>query len=461
VVDSAKILVVDDDTTNLKCLDHMISKLGMECLTTDNSAKAIDLLSKEHPDIVFTDLKMPEKDGIAVLREVKKFDPNIIVILFTGYGSVDSAIKAMKAGALDYIQKPYLPEQIEAAIKKALQQKRLSHESFIPNRQTRNSVGFDNIIGKSKAIRDIFKKIVKISDSDANVLIYGESGTGKELLARSIHAHSRRSSNTFIPVDCVALPENLLESELFGHEKGAFTGAVSMRRGLLELADGGTLLLDEICELAPYLQAKLLRVLQEREFRRVGGKHLIKSDLRIISSTNKVPAQAVKNNILREDLYYRLNVIPMELPPLRDRKGDVQLLLNYFLQKFSKSSKGQIKSVDSDAISTLVNYPWPGNIRELRNVIERLISLSDAEKICFSDLPEYISSSPNQKKIDHAQKSNMPYYEAKSRFEEKYFVKLLEGCRWNISKAAKTAKINRKTMYRKIDTFKLNNKSFM
>jgi len=430
VVDSAKILVVDDDTSNLKCLKHQINKLGLECLATNNSVKAIDLLSKEHPDI-----------------------------LFTGYGSVDSAITAMKAGAFDYIQKPYSPEQIEAAIKKALKQRR--HEKFILSRQIGKSARFDNMIGKSKAIRDIFEKVVKISDSDANVLIYGESGTGKELLARSIHAHSRRSSNTFIPVDCVALPENLLESELFGHEKGAFTGAVSMRRGLLELADGGTLLLDEICELAPHLQAKLLRVLQEREFRRIGGKILIKFDLRIISVTNKVPAQAVKNNILREDLYYRLNVIPMEIPPLRDRKGDVQLLANYFLQKFSKSSKSEIRSFDSAAMTALMNHFWPGNIRELRNVIERLVSLSDAAKICFSDLSGYISSSPNQKKIDLAQKSNMPYYEAKNRFEEEYFVNLLEGCKWNISKAAKTAKINRKTMYRKIDTFKLHNKSFM
>ena len=362
-------LLVDDDTAYLKFLEHCIKKLGIKCFATNDSSKAIELLSREHPDIVLTDLRMPKKDGISLLEEIKKFDPSIIVILYTGYGSVDSVIKALRFGAFDYLQKPISLEQLQNIINRTLHRKFLevqknlsiyskledTLQKFMYQKQFRNknraiysqvneNEKLDNMIGKSSLMQELFQKVIKISNSDANVMIYGETGTGKELIARSIHMHSERKANAFMPIDCVALPENLLESELFGYEKGAFTGAVSMRRGLLELADQGVLFLDEICELAPHLQAKLLRVLQEREFRRVGGKRLLKVDFRVISATNKVPKQAVKNNVLREDLYYRLNVIPIELPALRERKEDIPLLVEYFIQKFSKD---EIKRIDS------------------------------------------------------------------------------------------------------------------
>jgi DNA-binding NtrC family response regulator len=429
----------------------LVKKIGVECLTTDDTVSAIGLLSRERPDIVVTEFRMPEMDGIEIIQAAQKVDPEIMVFVYSGSGSLDTAVRAIKAGAFDYIEKADLSEKLESAIKDALKNK---------ERGTRKSISgnvaiFDKMVGKSKAITDVFRIVLKISNSDSNVLLYGESGTGKELLARSIHAQSRRSARAFIPVDCVALPENLLESELFGYERGAFTGATSMRRGLLELADHGTLFLDEICELAPYLQAKLLRVLQEREFRRIGGKELLKSDLRIVCATNKVPIQAVEANLLREDLYYRLNVIPVKLPPLRDRKEDVPLLSKHFLQKVSKFSGKDGLSLNPEAMDALRKYEWPGNIRELRNLIEQLVSLTDKAEIGLSDLPDYIASNSNGKRDSHYHFSSEPYEQAKRHFEEKYFLSLIKACNGNISKAAKKANINRKTMYRKIDALKL------
>lgn len=258
---------------------------------------------------------------------------------------------------------------------------------------------FDGMVARSGIMQEIMGKVLKIANSKANVLIYGDSGTGKELLARSIHNRSRLSSEVFIPIDCVALPDNLLESELFGYEKGAFTGAESMRRGLLEFADGGTLFLDEICELAPNLQAKLLRVLQEREFRRVGGKTLIKVDLRIISATNKYPLDAVKSGYLRQDLYYRLNVIPLELPPLKNRKEDIPLLADHFLEHFGKSARTRKKGIQESVLNALVDYSWPGNVRELRNLIECIVSLTDNSQITLSDLPDIYRGPKNQEVV--------------------------------------------------------------
>ena len=329
---------------------------------------------------------------------------------------------------------------------------------------TNNPVGephnFDGMIAKSEVMQDIFGKVLKIANSKANVMIYGDSGTGKELLARSIHNRSRLSWEVFIPVDCVALPENLLESELFGYEKGAFTGAESMRRGLLEYADGGTLFLDEICELALNLQAKLLRVLQEREFRRVGGKNLIKVDLRIIAATNKNPADAVKNNLLREDLYYRLNVIPLELPPLKNRPEDISLLVHHYLDHFGKLSKTRNKNIDDEVINVLVNYLWPGNIRELRNLIECIVSLTDSAEITLSDLPEYITGALKQNHVKYSKLHELPFMTAKNQvvkaFEKEYFENLLGNCAGNISKAAQLAAVSRRTMYRMIHTYDLH-----
>lgn len=451
----AGILLVDDDTIELKWLEHRVKKLGLGCFSTHDHLRAMELISKRRPEIILTDLVMPKKDGLTLLREVKEFDPSILVIIMTAHGTVASAVQALQAGAFDYIEKPFTEDKLKALLRRAIQHRQADGAEFAEQHQLTDVNCFGRIIGKSNVMRNLFEEAIKIAKSDSNVMIYGESGTGKELLARSIHANSSRSSLGFIPVDCVALPETLLESELFGYEKGAFTGAESTRRGLLEYSDRGTLFLDEICELAPNLQAKLLRVLQEREFRRIGGKKLIKVDLRIISATNIEPAEAVRMRHLRADLYYRLNVIPLILPPLRDRKEDIPLLVNYFFEKLSRSTNFGKKSVSSTVMDTLVNCPWPGNVRELENIIERLVSLTDGAMILETDLPQYLTASAEHEHMELEEMSKLPYRIARNRvvdnFDKCYFQTLLEECQGNISKAAKVAKVNRTTLYRKID----------
>ncbi len=459
MTDKGKILIVDSDTTTVQSLKQSVKKFGFNCISTSNCLEMIDLVSKERPDIIFTDFTIHGDNGFSLLEEVKDLDPNILIIILAANGTIESAIGTMKAGAFDYIQKPFSVKQVENSLEKAITHKRRNGGVLI-NNPVGEPHNFDGMIAESEVMQDIFWKVLKISNSKANVLIYGDSGTGKELLARSVHNRSRLSSEAFIPVDCVALPENLLESELFGYEKGAFTGAESMRRGLLEYADGGTLFLDEICELAPNLQAKLLRVLQEREFRRVGGKSLIKVDLRIIAATNKNPADAVKNNFLREDLYYRLNVIPLELPPLKSRKEDISLLVHHYLDHFGKSSKTGKKNIGDEVINVLMNYLWPGNIRELRNLIECMVSLTDSAEITLSDLPEHISGTLKQNHVKYSELHELPFMTAKNQvikdFEKEYFKNLLGNCAGNISKGAQLAAVSRRTIYRMISTYDLH-----
>lgn len=322
------------------------------------------------------------------------------------------------------------------------------------------SYGFGKIIARSRIMQELFAETIRIAKSDANVMIYGESGTGKELFAQTIHANSRRKKKPFIPVDCVALPENLLENELFGHEKGAFTGAVSAHRGLLQIADHGSLFLDEICELALNLQAKLLRVLQEYEFRRIGSNKLTTVDLRIISATNKEPNEAVKSGLLRQDLYYRLNVIPLVVPPLRKRQIDIPLLFAYFFKKSRSSNRSAGKTtLDPEVLHAMMNYSWPGNVRELKNLVERLISLVDGSRIRLSDLPQDIRSVLGHPQIQQDRLMKSPFFAAKKEFEKEYFSNLLEIFDGNISKAARFAQIDRKTIYRIIKECNINGKS--
>jgi DNA-binding NtrC family response regulator len=372
----------------------------------------------------------------------------------TAYGKIRSAINAMKLGAFEYIEKPFSAEQLQETLNNALKFRLATraHKKMVDD-------SLHNILGNSHLMELIVERIKRISHSDASVLIYGESGTGKELIARALHQTSQRNDRAFIPVDCVALPEHLLESELFGHERGAFTGAETMRRGLLEYADKGTLFLDEICELAPTLQAKLLRVLQQREFRRVGGKDLIQVDLRIISATNKRPADAIRNRELREDLYYRLNVIPIEIPPLRERTEDIPLLVERFIERFSRANNCNGKTVHSLALEALMSYSWPGNVRELQNVVERVMSLTADPTICVADLPDYIASFAKVDGIRMDEISRLPFLNARQRiheeFEKQYIIQLLQRCKGNISKAAQTAKVSRRTIYRLLHDYDL------
>lgn len=446
-----KVVLIDDEKEILNDRSEIIRNLGFECFIARNGLEGIKIVEQEHPDVVFTDIKMPKYDGFYVLKKAIQIDPDIPIILFTGYGTIQSAVKAMKLGAYDYLQKPFSIEMMEVVLKKAIEFRKLKKENILLKSQIKESYQLENFIGKSKATHDITKKVIKVAQTDANVLISGESGTGKEIIARNIHFHSQRSDKPFIPLDCNALPPTLIESEIFGYEKGAFTGAVKSKPGVMELADGGTLFLDEIAELDIQLQAKLLRVIQERQFRRVGGTKTIKVDLRIISATNRKPELAIKENKLRQDLYYRLNVVPIVIPPLRDRKEDIPLLVHYFIDLINPSCSREIKGISNEAMKCLKKYNWQGNVRELQNIIENAISLTDKEIITIDDLPDILKESDIPMIIDNSFEE-LDYKQAKERylnqFSREYFSRLLDKYNGNISKVARKAGISRWTIYR-------------
>jgi len=443
-----KIMIIDDEKDMLESCARILERSHYQCITTDNPSEALGIVSVEHPALVITDLKMPRKNGIEILKELKTLDSSIIVIVFTAFASIQSAVEAMKEGAFDFVSKPFSADQLLITIERALKQRRLEKDNENLRSQIESTYGFDNIIGNSPAIKNVFEIIKKVAKSDANILLYGESGTGKEITARSIHANSNRMDKAFIPVDCVALSENLLESELFGHEKGAFTGAHAAKSGLFELSDEGTIFLDEIGKMNIMTQAKLLRVIQERQFRRVGGSELIDMDFRVISTTNLDLNKAIEDGTFIEDLFWRLNVITIEIPPLRERREDIELLTRKFIDDFSKKNNKDIKGISREAIDILEGYHWPGNIRELQNVIERATSLTDTEYITPLDLQKHLlegSDSGNYIK-------NLPFKSAKKKwlesFEKKYFSDILKESKGNISRAALMAGIDRKTIYR-------------
>jgi DNA-binding NtrC family response regulator len=443
-----KILIIDDEEDMLENCSRLLMKKNYTCITIDNSSEALDIVFAEDPDLVLTDLKMPEKDGVQILKEVKSYDPSILVIVFTGFATIPAAVEIMKEGAFDFITKPFSSDQLIITVERALNQRRLERENKSLRTQIETSYGLDKIIGNSEAMQNVFDMVRKVSKTDANILIYGESGTGKELISRSIHMNSNRRDQSFVPVDCVALSESLLESELFGHEKGSFTGAHLAKPGLFELADKGTFFLDEIGKMNITIQAKLLRVLQERQFRRVGGSNLIDTDFRVISSTNLDLNKAIEEGTFIEDLFWRLNVISIEMPPLRERKEDIKLLVNHFVVIFSIKNNKDIKGVSREAMEILERYNWPGNIRELQNVIERASSLSDSNYITPIDLEEHLSAGSVSDNYD----KDLPFKSAKSKwlelFEKKYFSDLLKDSKGNVSRAAQKAGIDRKTIYR-------------
>jgi two-component system NtrC family response regulator len=384
------ILIVDDEKNYLTILSAVLEDEGFEVLTALGGFQALEIYKSSDLDLILTDMKMPKMDGIELLENIKEIDPDLPVIMMTAHGTVDKAVEAMQKGAYTYILKPFDNERLIIYVKKAISM----YQVFKENRRLRDAVEsqyrFGNLIGKSKKMRDIFDTIQKVAPSGATVLIEGESGTGKELVARSIHFNSPRREKPFVAVNCSALAENLLESELFGHEKGAFTGAVASKKGRFELADGGTLFLDEIGELSPNLQVKLLRVLQEKVFERVGGIRTISVDIRIIAATNKDLQQEMRDGRFREDLYYRLDVVHIVLPPLKERQEDIRLLVNHFIKKYAseRQSAAPITGVDQEVDRLFFDYNWPGNIRELENVIERVMILCPGDTIRVSDLPK-------------------------------------------------------------------------
>ena len=374
-----RILVVDDERSMRDFLSIMLKKEGYEVVTAENGGDALKTVQGEIFDLVISDVKMPELDGIDVLKAVKEVSPETVVIMITAFATTETAVEAMKLGAYDYIIKPFKVDEIKLIIRKALEKHSLRKENILLRREIESRVGFENFIGKSEPMQRIFGLIKQVADTKSTVLITGESGTGKELVAKALHFNSARKDGPFVTVNCGALPETLLESELFGSMKGAFTGAVSNRQGLFEAANGGTLFLDEISSTTPALQIKLLRVIQEREFKRVGGTADIKVDVRVLAASNSDLQAEVKRGNFREDLYYRLNVIPIHIPPLRDRKDDIPLLVDFFLRKYS--SDRALKSIAPDAMKLLMNYGWPGNVRELENTIERMVILAAGDTI--------------------------------------------------------------------------------
>jgi two-component system NtrC family response regulator len=423
------ILVVDDEANYLTVMQALLEEAHYEALTALSGPEALKAASQSDLDVVLTDMKMPKMSGIELLDELKRLYPDIPVIIMTAYGTVEKAVQAMKKGAFDYILKPFKNEEILVTIAKALEHRHLLLKNRLLTQDLDKKYGLPNIVGESKAIQEILALVKRVAGSKATVLVSGESGTGKELIARAIHQLSPRAGKTFISVNCAALTETLLESELFGHERGAFTHAVAMRKGRFELADGGTLFLDEVGEMSPALQVKVLRVLQEMEFERVGGTRTIKVDVRVVAATNKDLKEEVEAGRFREDLYYRLNVVHLNIPPLRQRPEDIPPLAAHFLRKYAAENiRGEVR-LSPEALKLLVRYGWPGNVRELENVMERAVILCSDNLITRNDLPGELGARREEAQVDieHFIPLSKPLPEALEEIEEQMIRRALEA----------------------------------
>jgi len=447
-----QILFIDDSPEVLTFFYKFLSREGFGVDITSDGSEGISYIDKKYYDIIFTDLKMPILDGMGVLRHVKEHSPESICIIMTGYGTIRNAVEAIKSGAFDYLTKPLDIDEIRIVIQRGLEYRNLKRENGDLQNQLKKKYRFKNIIGESEKIQKLFEKIEKVADTESTILIMGESGTGKELFAKAIYYRSRRQVAPFITVNCAAIPNDLLESELFGHEKGAFTDAIRTRIGRFELANGGTIFLDEIGDMSLSLQSKLLRVLQEHQFERIGGVKSIQTDIRIIAATHQDLKKAVEEGKFREDLYYRLNVIPIEIPPLRERKTDIVLLVNHFLKQCSKNNNRSIWEIDQEVMNRLIEYHWPGNVRELENVIERMVTLSTGDTITLRDLPEMLRSHPVAKPpvAYEIPEGGISLDAAVNEFEKKLIIHALNKRGWIKNKAAQFLNINRTTLVEKM-----------
>ncbi|OGP64194.1 MAG: Fis family transcriptional regulator [Deltaproteobacteria bacterium RBG_13_53_10] len=438
-----RILVVDDEEIVCESCKRILEEEGYEVDAALSGVEAFEKMKKHPYDIVLTDLKMPGIDGMEVLKTLRKEYPETIVIMVTGYSTVETAVEAMKLGAFDYIPKPFTPDEVSIVVKKAIEKKSLLLENIYLRQELQEKYGFHNIVGKSKKMQEVYRIIAKVAMTDSTVLIYGQSGTGKELIARAIHFNSSRREKQFVPVDCAVLSENLLESELFGHIRGSFTGAVSTKPGLFEVADGGTLFLDEVGNISLAIQAKLLRVLQEREFTPVGGTKAKKVDIRLIAATNKDLEKMIKEETFREDLYYRLNIVPIYLPSLKERQDDIPLLAVHFLRKYSEEMGKTVKGFTPESMERLARYPWPGNVRELENVIERTVVMIEDEMVRVEHL---ILPGQQEKEVweERIPATSDELKEIKKHLREKaveeiekaFILSALERHEWNVTRAA-------------------------
>jgi DNA-binding NtrC family response regulator len=451
------VLIIDDEKSLLDLLSVVFKKEGYGVRTALSAAKAFEIIEKEDIDLVVTDIKMPDTDGMEVLRQVKTRHPDVPVVMVTAYGSITQAVETLKAGAMDYVVKPFDVEELKIIVSRGLAERRLREENVRLKRDLKERYSFENMIGKSRAMQEIYTLIEKVAGTDSTVLITGDSGTGKEMAARAIHFQSARRDSQFVSINCAALPENLLESELFGHTKGSFTGAVADKKGMFEIAQRGTLFLDEVAEMSPWTQVKLLRALQERTVRRVGGTEEIPIDVRIIAATNQDIKKRIQEGKFREDLYYRLNVICFDMPPLRKRTEDIPLLVTHFLQKYCDRLGKKAKRFTPEVIGLLEAYGWPGNIRELENVIERIVAIEDRETVTASCLPKEIISP--QKAKHETQYFFEPGFNLTVYLDDvakNYVSQALMATGGSIQKAAPLLGISYRTMRYLIGKFNLN-----
>ncbi|MHB8580914.1 MAG: sigma-54-dependent transcriptional regulator [Ignavibacteriaceae bacterium] len=441
-----RILVVDDEDIIRESLSFVLKKEGFYVQEAENGRTAYNWLLEESFDLVLTDLEMPEMKGIQLLEEIKKLDIQTSVIIITAFGSLDTAITALRNGASDYLLKPVEFDELLIKIRRLFEVKNLILENRLLRKEIQRNFDFENIVGKSPAIRKIFDMIQTVADTDTTVLVTGKSGTGKELVARALHYNSKRKNKPLISVNCGTITENLIESELFGHKRGAFTGAISDKEGLIKAADGGTLFLDEISELPLQLQVKLLRVLQEKEYTPVGSTASINVNVRFIASTNRDLKEDVANGRFREDLYYRLNIVEIRLPSLKEREEDIPLLADHFLNKYRKELNKNIKGIDSDAMRSLMNYEWKGEIRELENTLERAAIFCKTEFILLNDLPQNFNSKGPV--IDFSKVGSLEEYVKK--IEKDYIFKALENNHFDKEKTAEILQVGLSTLYRKL-----------
>ena len=445
------ILVVDDDATACAVLAEVLIKAGYTVEMAGGGAEAIEKGQRLPVDLVLTDIQMANMDGMAVLKRFREFSPDTPIILLTAFGTIESAIKAIKSGAYDYISKPFKKDEVLLTIHRALDQRRLLNENMRYRQEFLDRYQFSNIIGSSQAMIEVYKLVARVASGRSTVLLQGESGTGKELIARAIHYNGPRVNAPFVAVNCAALTESLLESELFGHEKGAFTGAVTVKRGFFEEADGGTILLDEVGDMSPALQAKLLRVLQEQEIRRVGGNQSIPVDVRVLTSTHRDLWSMVKQKQFREDLYYRLNVVTITLPPLRERREDIPMLAYHFMQTCAAANQKRVIGISPEAMLVLQQANWPGNVRELAHTIESAVVVTSHEILLPDDLPVTL-----RKSVPAAPASEFLDLVTLHELEKRYLIRVLDETHGNKTEAARLLGIDRRTLYRMAERFGLD-----
>ena len=443
------ILVVDDEALVNEFFEAVLTKLGHDVQTASSAAAALELIQTIEFDVILSDVKMPNMSGIELLQKIKAESPDTVVMMITAHGTVKDAVEAMKLGAFDYILKPVLPDELELSLNKALDHRQLVFENRILRNEIRSRYNLGTIVGSDKSLLSVLEDLASAAKSRSTILIRGESGTGKELIARAIHYNSPRKDGPFIKLNCAALPEGLIESELFGHEKGAFTNAIKQSPGRFELADNGTLLLDEVSEIPTSVQAKLLRVLQEREFERVGSGVSLKVDVRIVATTNRNLEEEIAAGKFRQDLFYRLNVIPLQLPPLRKRPNDIPMLIDHFIKKFNVENAREVRGVTEKAMKLLLNYHWPGNIRELENYIERAVVLCKTDRITDTDLPSHLALGELARHSHSPSDTIMPIAE----MEKIMILKALESFDGNRTKAAEALGINPRTLRNKLHEY--------